>query len=88
MRTTVDIPDSVFRTAKRVAVEKGCTLRDLVTEALRHELAGRPTSGRASRRPLPAISLPENAPILHMTPERLAELDMAADMERVREICR
>jgi hypothetical protein len=38
MRTTLDLPDATLRRAKIVAVERGTTLRQLVSEALAKEL--------------------------------------------------
>jgi hypothetical protein len=35
MRTTIDLPDALFRRAKAEAALRGCHLKDLVTEALR-----------------------------------------------------
>ena len=47
MKTTLEIPDSVFRRAKAKAAERGQTLRAFVTEALQEKLSGRPVaSGR------------------------------------------
>jgi hypothetical protein len=48
MRTTVDIPDEVYRTIKVMAAERGTTVRELVLEGLdtvmRTRKAGRPGS--------------------------------------------
>lgn len=41
MKTTVDLPDSLVREAKRVAAEEGTTLRDLVERGLRSVLQQR-----------------------------------------------
>ena len=38
MRTTLEIPDSVFRQAKAKAAEQGITLRQFVTEAVEQKL--------------------------------------------------
>jgi hypothetical protein len=38
MKTTLEIPDSLFRLAKSVAAEKGIPLRALVSEALAEKL--------------------------------------------------
>ena len=38
MKTTLEIPDSLFRRAKSVAAERGIPLRQLVTEALADKL--------------------------------------------------
>jgi len=42
MKTTLEIPDRLFRKAKSVAAERGIAFRELVTEALRDKLS--PTS--------------------------------------------
>ena len=42
MKTTVDLPDELLRHAKRVARERGTTLRLLIETGLRHVLKGRP----------------------------------------------
>ena len=39
MKTTIEIPDLLFRTAKSKAAERGQSLKDLVTEALQEKLA-------------------------------------------------
>lgn len=47
MKTTLEIPDPLFRKAKSKAAERGQTLRQLVTEALQEKLA----AGTARVRP-------------------------------------
>ena len=39
MKTTLEIPDPLFRRAKAKAAERGQTLKQLVTEALQEKLA-------------------------------------------------
>ena len=39
MRTSIDLPDDLFREAKARAARRGVPLRELVTNALRRELA-------------------------------------------------
>jgi hypothetical protein len=39
MKTTLEIPDALFREAKAAAARKGQPLRQLVTEAIRAKLA-------------------------------------------------
>ena len=46
MKTTIEIPDPLFRRAKSKAAENGQSLKDLVTEALREKLAAGATTGR------------------------------------------
>ena len=40
MKTTLEIPDPIFRRAKSAAAERGIPLREFVTEAVRDKLAG------------------------------------------------
>jgi hypothetical protein len=39
MKTTLEIPDAIFRRAKSVAADRGIPLREFVTEAVREKLA-------------------------------------------------
>ncbi len=41
MKTTLEIPDVLFRRAKSKAAERGQTLKDFVSEALQEKLASR-----------------------------------------------
>lgn len=41
MKTTLELPDALFRSAKAQAAERGQTLKQLVTEALQEKLAPR-----------------------------------------------
>ena len=50
MKTTLDIPDPLFRKAKSKAAERGQTLKALVTEALQEKLAAR-TRGAGPNEP-------------------------------------
>lgn len=88
MRTTIDLPDNLFRQAKRAALERGTTLKELLTQAVTHELEeGQRECGRG-RLPLPAVRLPGRAPILHLTPEEIADSDSDQDLMRYHEFPR
>jgi hypothetical protein len=39
MKTTLEIPDAIFRRAKSAAAERGIPLREFVTEAVKDKLA-------------------------------------------------
>ena len=41
MKTTLEMPDKLFRRAKATAAQRGQSLKQLVTVALERELAGR-----------------------------------------------
>jgi hypothetical protein len=45
MKTTLELPDRLFRKAKATAAERGQSLKEFVTEALHDKLS--PDSGRA-----------------------------------------
>jgi hypothetical protein len=49
MKTTVEIPDALFRKAKATAAERGISLRDLLTDAVREHL--RRNAGDSSNKP-------------------------------------
>jgi hypothetical protein len=48
VKTTIEIPDSLFRKAKSRAAERGQSLKQLVTEALQDKLASRSGTGSAA----------------------------------------
>lgn len=56
MRTTLVIPDSVYRALKRRAVERDETISGLVTEFIRRGLAQEPAASEELQ-PLPALAL-------------------------------
>jgi len=53
MRTTVDIPDELFRRAKSEAALKGQKLKDLVADGLRLVLAEPKAPAKAGHEPAP-----------------------------------
>lgn len=40
MKTTLEIPDMIFRRAKSAAAQRGIPLREFITEAVKDKLAG------------------------------------------------
>jgi hypothetical protein len=46
MKTTLEIPDGLFRRAKSAAAERGVPLRELVSEALDEKLRRRPVQDK------------------------------------------
>jgi hypothetical protein len=46
MKTTIEIPDPLFRMVKSKAAERGQSLKDFVAEALRERLAPNTNMGR------------------------------------------
>jgi hypothetical protein len=79
MRTTLDLPDDILRRAKIEAVERGSTLRQLVIDALQHEMtvAQRPRR-RLDRAP---VRLAADAPLRTLSPEAVKDLDAQATLQ-------
>jgi hypothetical protein len=50
MRTTLDIPDALFKQAKHKAVSEGVPLKTVVERALQKEVAGAPTLAARKKR--------------------------------------
>jgi hypothetical protein len=46
VKTTLEMPDLIFRQAKAKAAEQGIPLRQFVTEAVENELRARPAAGQ------------------------------------------
>ncbi len=55
MKTTLEIPQPLFRKAKAIAVRKGCTLKQLVQEALSEKIA-RVDGGSTKEKPWMALA--------------------------------
>jgi hypothetical protein len=53
MRTTVDIPDGVYRQLKTKAIHEGCSIKELILRGLASELEG--TKRRRQRVSLPIV---------------------------------
>jgi hypothetical protein len=51
MKTTLEMPDKLFRRAKATAAQRGQSLKQLVTVALERELAGPASGTKTSKRP-------------------------------------
>lgn len=45
MKTTLEIPDPIFRRAKSVAAERGLSFREFVTEAVKDKLTAEAKAG-------------------------------------------
>ena len=73
MRTTIDIPDQLFRRIKALAAIQGMTLKNFITKAVEHELISSKelTSGFRIKGPL----IPSYKPgSLKITPDYVAKL--------------
>jgi hypothetical protein len=77
MKTTLEIPDAIFRRAKVAAAMRRIPLRELVTEAVREKLAA---GGRTNGRPW--VKLMGKLKRLHKETARLDRL-IEQDSERI-----
>jgi hypothetical protein len=55
MRTTVDIPDPLYRRLKTAAATRGCSVKSLVLRSVRASLERRPEERRKRRVKLPLV---------------------------------
>jgi hypothetical protein len=55
MRTTVDIPDSVYRRLKTEAAHRGCSVKELVLRGVKAELEGGKPGRKGREIELPII---------------------------------
>ena len=80
MKTTLEIPEPLFRKAKATAAQKGQTLKQFVTEALRDKL------GAAKRGQKPAgwrAALGKLTPALKKTARELDTMINAPDFRKI-----
>ena len=57
MRTTIDMPDALFRQTKSIAAARGLTLKEFIINALERETRSEPASPEQRRSPFPLIHL-------------------------------
>jgi metal-responsive CopG/Arc/MetJ family transcriptional regulator len=67
MRTTVDIPDELYRAIKVMAAERGGTVRELILEGLEMVLRTRETAGRRLELPVIRSTQPRSSEINNET---------------------
>lgn len=82
MRTTIDLPDDLFRTLKVRAASSGITLRaliqQLIEEGLNPGIKGKPAYHRR-RQPPPVIIPSTGQPIAAVSRKKANELDEIED---------
>ena len=86
MRTTVEIPDPLFRRAKLAAAEEGGTLRELVVRGLEAVLGGDGTT--AYRLKKPPVRLSADSPLRQIGAEDVAGHDADGDANDLHEVYR
>jgi len=77
MKTTLEIPDPVFRRAKAVAAQRGIALRAFVTEAVEEKLA---TASQKEAKPW--VRLAGGLKYLHKETVRINEI-MKSEFEKI-----
>ena len=70
MRTTIDLPDTLFRRTKAVAALRGSSMKDLIVRAIEREVAAQSKSGSAAK-PSPRAKFP----VVHLKSGR--EIDLS-----------
>jgi hypothetical protein len=70
VRTTVDIPDAVYRRLKASAAERGCSVKELILRGVESQLE---TRKRGSRVRLPIVSS-KRPGTLHLTNDQIYEI--------------
>jgi len=66
MRTTIDIPDALFRRTKALAAARGLTLKQVIINAVEREIS--------PARPAPAGKQRTRLPLIHLEPGRVLDL--------------
>ncbi len=71
MRTTIDMPDALYRKTKAVAALRGSSMKDLIVRAVEHEVSVAPAAKKSSRRPAKSpkhtIDSVTKLPLIHGT---------------------
>ena len=68
MRTTIDIPDSLFRRTKALAAVRGSSMKDLIVQAVEREVHA---DGAGKGQPAPCRS---KLPVVHLRSGRKLDL--------------
>jgi hypothetical protein len=73
MRTTVDIPDALYRALKKKAAHEGHSVKELLLRGVEQELRAKPKSSRKRRPPIVDSDRPgtlklDNAKIFEIIP--------------------
>jgi hypothetical protein len=71
MRTTIDLPDDLFRNAKALSSLRGITLKALITRALEHEIESATIRLRSRRIEFPIVRSRQPGRV-RVTPEQIA----------------
>ncbi len=82
MRTTVDLPDDLFRRVKAAAALKGVSLKEFFTDLIEKAISeGFEEKGYGQKRPFPVTIPPNGRKIESFTNAELDEIFLREDME-------
>jgi hypothetical protein len=84
MRTTIDLPDELYRQVKARAALAGLTLKDLITRYVEQGLNQSDPAPPRRRSELPVIIAPRGRSIPALSRAEMEELLIAEDVARVR----
>lgn len=79
MRTTIDLPDRLFKMAKAISSLQGISLKQFITRAIEHELETRNLNLNSTRVSLPIVRS-KNPGSVSVSTERIAALLEAEDL--------
>ena len=85
VRTTIDLPDELYRTLKTRAAIRGVTMRELVRQLVEQGLAGTGSSlvvTAMQEEQLPVAIPAVGSPIRALTDDEIAEIEMEDERER------
>jgi hypothetical protein len=88
MRTTIDLPDELFREAKTLAVQQRTTLKNLITQFILSGLGAESSESVPSKRrtppPIAIHRIPGQSPSLALTNRQLSAALDAEDVHAIR----
>jgi hypothetical protein len=86
MRTTLELPDELFRQVKATAAIKGTTIKELLTQYVETGLrqSDAPSAPHGKRSTLPVIKRRERGVVLPVTADVHARIDEEADVAKIR----
>jgi len=78
MRTTIDMPDALYRKTKAVAALRGSSMKELIVRAVEHEISAAAQKAKPARRPTRSpkvvIDPVTKLPIIQGTPGKVLDL--------------
>ena len=84
MRTTLDLPDDLFRQVKAKAALEGTKLKDLLTRFVQRGLREPGQQSRSRRSKLPVIKRRTRQPIPNLTSQQQSRLEEEEDLAKLR----